>query len=59
MDNINIYSAPYKHGYADALYGWSYLNPYYNEQELKEWLAGWMAGKKELAKNKRRFYDTV
>ena len=48
MDNINIYSAPYKHGYADALYGWSYLNPYYNEQEMKEWLAGWMAGKKEL-----------
>lgn len=46
--DINIYSSAYKHGHADALYGWSYLNPYYNEQELKEWLAGWIAGKKEL-----------
>lgn len=33
-------SEAYKHGYSDAIYGFSYINPYYNEQEMKEWIAG-------------------
>ena len=34
----------YDHGFNDGKYGFTYLNPYYSQDELNEWTRGFKDG---------------